>query len=115
MIPSKFLQRIYHVGCAIRLHSITNSGLIPGGQNLTKKVYMSPRPPPKISLRLEWTKELGSNVVQQPEGETVRQPEGEVVRHTKFFQSTQLTPNPTRDRSGRPMTCKMKAKRPILR
>ena len=55
---------------------------------------MSPRPPPKISLRHEWTKELGSKVVQQPEGETVRQ--------TKFFQSTQPTPNPIRDRSGRP-------------
>ena len=63
---------------------------------------MSPRPPPKISLRHEWTKELGSKVVQQPEGETVRQPEGEVVRQTKFFQPTQLTPNPIRDRSGRP-------------
>ena len=50
---------------------------------------MSPRPPPKISLRHDWTKELGSKVVQQPEEETVRQPEGEVVRQTKFFQSTQ--------------------------
>ena len=45
--------------------------------------------------------ELGSKVVQQPEAETVRQPEGEVVRQTKFFQSTQLTPNPIRDRLGR--------------
>ena len=63
---------------------------------------MSLRLPPKISLRHEWTKELGSKVVQQPEGETVRQPEGEVVRQTKFFQSTQPTPNPIRDRSGRP-------------
>ena len=62
---------------------------------------MSPRPPPKISLRHEWTKELGSKVARQPEGETVRQPEGEVVRQTKFFQSTQPTPNPIRDRSGR--------------
>ena len=62
---------------------------------------MSPQPPPKISLRHDWTKELGSKVVQQPEGETVRQPEGEVVRQTKFFQSTQPTPNPIRDRSGR--------------
>ena len=66
-----------------------------------KKTYMSPRPPPKISLRQEWTKELGSKVVQQPEGETVRQPEEEVVRQTKFFQSTQLIPNPIRDRPGR--------------
>ena len=72
------------------------------GEVLYEKVYMSPRSPPKISLRHEWTKELGSKVVQQPEGETVRQPEGEVVRQTKFFQSTQLTPNPIRDRSGRP-------------
>ena len=47
-------------------------------------------------------KELGSKVVQQPEGETVRQPEGEVVRQTKFFPPTQPTPNPIRDRSGRP-------------
>ena len=55
---------------------------------------MSPRPPPKISLRHEWIKKSGPRVVQQPEGETVRQPEGEVVRQTKFFQSTQPTPNP---------------------
>ena len=72
------------------------------GEVLYEKVYMSPRPPPKISLRHDWTKELGSKVVQQPEGETVRQPEGEVVRQTKFFQSTQPTPNPIRDRSRRP-------------
>ena len=31
-----FFQNIYHVGCAINLHSIINSGLIPGGQNLSK-------------------------------------------------------------------------------
>ena len=66
-----------------------------------KSIHVTPTPP-KISLRHEWTKELGSKVVQQPEGETVRQQEGEVVRQTKFFQSTQPTPNPIRDRSGRP-------------
>ena len=71
------------------------------GEVLYEKTYMSPRPPPKISLRHEWTRELGSKVVQQTEGETVRQPEGEVVRQTKFFQSGQPTPNPIRDRSGR--------------
>ena len=67
-----------------------------------KKAYMSPRPPPKISLRHDRTKELGSKVVQQSEGEAARQPEGEVVRQTKFFQPTQPTPNPIRERSGRP-------------
>ena len=41
------------------------------GEVLYEKVYMSLRSPPKISLRHEWTKELGSKVVQQPEGETV--------------------------------------------
>ena len=28
---------MYHVGCAINLHSIINSGLIPGGQNLSNR------------------------------------------------------------------------------
>ena len=186
VIPSRFFQCIYHIGCGFNLHSIINSGLIPGGQNSSKRqtvfflpvdprdkshkdpdeidlnvprhaqylhnawkrhqdavywvdidlaiqkgltfyqtrsnaivlqetlpaycipkvvrlktgevlherAYMSPRPPPKISLRHEWTRELGSKVVRQPAGEAVRQ--------TKFFQSTQPTPNPIRDRSGRP-------------
>ena len=185
VIQSRFFQHIYHIGCAFNLRSIINNGLIPGGQNSSKrqtvfflpidprdkdhkdpekidmsvprraqylhnawqkhqdavywvdidfairkgltfyqtrsnaiilqgilpaycvpkvvrlktgevlyeKAYMSPRSPPKISLRHDWTKELGSKVA--------RQPEGEVARQTKFFQSTQLIPNPVRDRSGR--------------
>ena len=36
LIPNNFFEYIYHIGCAINLHSITNSGLIPGGQNLSK-------------------------------------------------------------------------------
>ena len=48
--------------------------------------------PPKISLRHDWTKELGSKVV--------RQPEGEVARQAKFFQPTQPIPSPNCDRSG---------------
>ena len=71
------------------------------GEALYEKAYMSPRPPPKISLRHDWTKELGSKVDRQPEGEVTRQPEGEVARQAKFFQPTQPTPNPIRDRSGR--------------
>ena len=39
------------------------------GEDLYEKVYMPPRPPPKISLRLDWTQELGSKVDRQPEGE----------------------------------------------
>ena len=64
------------------------------GEVLNEKVYMSPRPLPKISLTHEWKRELVS--------EHARQPEGEVARQAKFFQPTQPTPNPIRDRSGRP-------------
>ena len=154
VIQSGFFQLIYHIGCAFDLHSVINSGSIPGGQNSSKrqtvfflpsdprdkkhkdpekidlnvprraqylhnawkkhqdavywvdidlairkgltfyqtrsnaiilqgtlpaycipkvvrlktgevlyeKAYMSPRPPPKISLSHDWTKELGSKV-----------------------------------------------------
>ena len=72
------------------------------GEVLYEKVCMSPRPPPKSSLRHDWTKELGSKVGRQPEGEVARQPEGEVVRQAKFFQPAQPTPNPIRERPGRP-------------
>ena len=182
LIPDGFFQYIYHVGCAINLHSIIDSGLIPGGQNLSnrqtvfflivfpmdknhkdpdtidlnaprhaqymhkawkkhqntvfwvdinlamkkglkfsqtrsnaiilhetlpaycvpkvvrmrtgdvvyEKVYASPRPPPpKISLKHDWMKELGS----------------EVARQARSSKSTQLNPNPDHDRTGRPVVC----------
>ena len=37
LIPNDFFEYIYHIGCAINLNSITNSGLIQGGQSLSKK------------------------------------------------------------------------------
>ena len=37
LIPDNFFEYIYHIGCAISLHSITNSGLIPGGQNSSRE------------------------------------------------------------------------------
>ena len=37
LIPNDFFEYIYHIGCAINLHPIMNSGLIPGGQNLSKR------------------------------------------------------------------------------
>ena len=66
------------------------------GEVLYEKSYMSPRPPPKISLRHDhdWTEgkvQLGSTVDQQPVGKIVRQSRGEVQRST-FSQLTQ--PNP---------------------
>ena len=72
------------------------------GEVLYEKSYMSPRPPPKISLRHDhdWTRrndELGSAVKQQPVGKIVRQSCGEVQRATL----SQLT-QPICDRSGKP-------------
>ena len=60
-------------------------------------MYESPRLPPKISLKHDWMKELGS--------EFSRQPEGEVAGQAKVFQPTQLNPNPNHDRTGRPVVC----------
>ena len=36
-IQSGFFQHIYHIGYAFDLHSIINNGLIPGGQNSSKR------------------------------------------------------------------------------
>ena len=61
-IPSNFFQYICHVGCAIKIHSIINSGLIPGGQNLSNRqtVFFLPVDPMDKSEgswydRFEWT------------------------------------------------------------
>ena len=193
--PDGFFKYIYHVGCAINLHSIISSGLIPGRQNLSnrqtvfflsvdpmdrehkdpdtidlgaprlaqymqtawkkhqntvywvdinlalktglkfhqtrsnaiilhetrpaycipklvqmengeviyEKVYASPRLPPKISLKHDWMKELGSEVA--------RQPEGEVARQAKSSKPTQLNPNANHDRTERPVVCSERAPR----
>ena len=37
LIPNDFFKYNYHVGCAINLHSIINSGLIPGGHILSNR------------------------------------------------------------------------------
>ena len=76
------------------------------GEVLYEKSYMSPRPPPKISLRHDhdWTRgkdKLGSTVEQQPVGKLVWQSCGE-VQHEAFFQPTQPKPKLICDRSGKP-------------
>ena len=76
------------------------------GEVLYAKSYVSPRPPPKISLRHDhdWTRgndELGSTVEQQPAGKLVQQSFGEVQR-VKFSKPTQSKPKPICDRSGKP-------------
>ena len=65
------------------------------GEVINEKVYASPRLPPKISLKHDWMKELGSEVARQPEREVARQAEGS--------QPTQPNPNPNHDRTGTPV------------
>ena len=70
LIPNDFFEYICHIGCAINLHSIMNSRLIPGGQNLSRRqtvfftsvdlVNKEHKDPDKIDLeapRLAWYKQ----------------------------------------------------------
>ena len=64
---------------ALPAHCIPQVVRLKTGEVLFEKVYMSHRLPPKISLKHEWKRELGSEIARQPDGEVARQPEGEVA------------------------------------
>ena len=86
---------------AIILHETLPAYCIPKvvrmetGEVIYEKVYTSPRPPPKISLKHDWKRELGSEDAQRSEGQ--------VVQQFKSFQSNQPIPNPDHDRAGQPV------------
>ena len=87
-------------------HCIPKVVRLKTGEFLYEKSYLSPRPPPKISLTHDhdWTKgndELGSTVEQQPVGKLVQQSFGEVQR-VKLSKPTQSKPKPICERSGKP-------------
>ena len=63
-----------------------------------EKVFTSPQQPPKISLKHDWLKDLGSDVA--------RQAEGEVGRQAKSSRSSQPNPNPDHDRTVKPVVCR---------
>ena len=67
------------------------------GETIYEKVYASPQLPPKISLKHDWMKGLGSEVA--------RQPEGEVARQAESSQSSQPNPNPDHDRTVKLVVC----------
>ena len=85
---------------AIILHETLPAYCIPKvvrmetGEIIYEKVYESPRPPPKTSLKHDWMKELGPEVAQRPDGQ--------VVQQFKSSQSSQPNPNPSH-RSGQPV------------
>ena len=65
------------------------------GEVKHEKVCMSPRPPPKISLKHDWMKELGSEVAQRLDGQ--------VVQQFKSFQLNQPNPTQTMVERGNPL------------
>ena len=65
-------------------------------RSFIRKVYMSPRRLPKISLKHDWMNELGPEVAQRPQA-------GQVVQQFKSSQSNQPNPNPDHDRTGTPV------------
>ena len=87
-------------------HCILKVERLKTGELLYERRYLSPQPPPKISLRhdLNWTRgndQLGSTVEQQPVGKLVQQSFGEAPR-VKLSKPTQSKPNPICDRSRKP-------------
>ena len=88
---------------------------------LCERRYLSPRPPPKISLKHDhnWTKgndQSGSTVEHQPVGKLVQQSFGEALQ-AGSSKPTQSKPNPICDRTGNPWRWNVflwrKEKRPV--
>ena len=87
-------------------HYISKVERLKTGEMLYERRYLSPRPPPKISLKHDhnWTKgndQSGSTVEQQPVGKLVQQSFGEAPR-AESSKPTQSKPNPICDRTGKP-------------
>ena len=87
-------------------YCIPNVERLKTGEVLYERPHLSPRPPPKISLRHDhnWTRgndQLGSTVEQHPVGKLVQQSFGEAPR-VNLSNPTQSKPNPICDRSEKP-------------
>ena len=104
--------------CQTRSNAIILQGTLPAhcipkverlktGEKLYERQYLSPRPPPKISLKhdLNWTEgndQSGSTVEHQPVGKLVQQSLGEALQ-AGSSKPTQFKPNPIGDRTGKPV------------
>ena len=88
-------------------HYMSKVERLKSGEMLYERRYLSPRPPPKISLQHDhnWTKgndQSGSTVEHQPVGKLVQQSFGEAPR-AESSKPTQSKPNPIVDRTGKPV------------
>ena len=87
-------------------HCIVKVERLRNGEKLYEKQYLSPRPPPKISLKhdLNWTKgndQSGSTVEHRQVGKLVQQSLGEALQPGSS-KPTQF-PKPIEDRTGKPV------------
>ena len=88
-------------------HCIVKVERLKTGEKLHERQNLSPRPPPKISLKhdLNWTRgndQSGSTVEHQPVGKLVQQSLGETLQ-AGSSKPTQF-PKPIEDRTGQPVT-----------
>ena len=94
------LQGTLPAHCIVKVERLKN------GEKLYERQYLSPRPPPKISLKhdLNWNKgnDQGSTVEHQPVGKLVQQSLGEALQPGSS-KPTQF-PKPIEDRTGKPVT-----------
>ena len=102
------LQGTLPVHCIVRAERLRN------GEKLYEKQYLSPRPPPKISLKhdLNWSKgnDQGSTVEHHPVGKLVQQSLGETLQ-SGSSKPTQF-PKPIQDRTGQPVAQEIVGKLP---
>ena len=94
------LQGTLPANCIVKAERLRN------GEKLYERQYLSPRPPPKISLKhdLNWSKgkDQGSTVEHRPVGKLIQQSLGETL-HFGSSKPTQ-SPKPIEDRTGKPVT-----------
>ena len=94
------LQGTLPAHCIVKVERLKNE------EKLYERQYLSPRPPPKISLKhgLNWNKgnDQGSTVEHQPVGKLVQQSLAEALQPGSS-KPTQF-PKPIEDRTGQPVT-----------
>ena len=86
-------------------HCVLKVERLKTGEMLYERRYLSPRPPPKITLKHDhnWTNgndQSGSTVEHQPVGKLVQQSLGEALR-AGSSKPTQSKPSPLGDRTGK--------------
>ena len=85
-------------------YCIPKVGRMETGDLMYEQVYVSPRPPPKISLKHEWIRECGSEHAERPE----------VGQLPRSFQSNQPILNPNHERTGQPVVRTDRTGQPVV-